>query len=76
MLIQGTALMSTVTLAFSVSGKRNEWTVTVSGPGNVSRTSETVERHWAPLLDEMLLAAHDAVIRKRFPERRTQAMPP
>ena len=69
MLIKGEALISTVTLNFSVHGKRNEWTVSVSAPEGASWTDETVERHWAKLLDELLVAAHDAVIRKRFPER-------
>jgi len=69
MLLKFECLISTVTLTGTVSGKRNEWTVCVSGPGGYARTSETVERDWAPLLNEMLANAHDAAIRKRFPER-------
>jgi hypothetical protein len=76
MLIKGEALISTVTLNFAVHGKRHEWTVTVTAPGGISKTDETVERHWAPLLDEMLVAAHDAVLRNRSLKRgHTQAIP-
>jgi hypothetical protein len=66
MLIKGEVLISTVTLNFSVHGKRYAWVVSVSGPGGVSKTDETVERHWAPLLDELLVAANDAVLRRRL----------
>ena len=74
MLLKFEALIGTVTLTGTVSGKRNEWSVTVTTPGGSSKTDETVERDWAPLLNEMLASAHDAVIRKRFPERQG-AMP-
>jgi len=64
MLLKFECLIGTVTLTGAVSGKRYEWQVTVSAPGGITRTDETVERHWAPLLDEMLTATHDAVLRQ------------
>jgi hypothetical protein len=68
MLLKFEALIGTVTLTGSVSGKRGEWAITVNGPGGFTRSDETVEKDWAPLLNEMLAAAHEAVIRRRFPE--------
>src|SRR5262249_10086333 len=44
-------------------------------PGGVSKTDETVEPPLTPLFRKMLVAAHDAVIRKRFPERHSEATP-
>ena len=73
MLIRGEALIGTVTVAFAVSGRRNEWMVSITSPGGVTKSGETVEKDWAPLLNEMLADAHDDAIRRRFPERTTLA---
>jgi hypothetical protein len=69
MFLKFEALIGTVTMTGSVSGKRNEWSVSVTGPGGVTKTDETVEKDWSPLLNEMLAAAHDDAICRRFPER-------
>jgi len=69
MLLKFECLVGTVTLNGTVHGKRNAWSITVTAPGGITKTDETVESDWAPLLNEMLASAHDAVIRRRFPER-------
>ena len=65
MLIKGEALIDSVTLAFTVSGKRGEWKVSVTAPGGTATEDETVEATWYLLLNEMLLAAYETVRRKR-----------
>ena len=69
MLIRGEALIDTITLAFTISGKRGEWSVSITAPGGVVTSDETTEKTWHPLLTEMLAAAHDAAIKRRFPGR-------
>ncbi|MGA7209624.1 MAG: hypothetical protein WBV76_14780 [Pseudolabrys sp.] len=69
MLIRGEALIDTITLAFTISGKRGEWSVSITAPGGVVTSDETTEKTWYPLLTEMLAAAHDAAIKRRFPGR-------
>jgi hypothetical protein len=67
------ALVSTVTLTGSIHGQRNNWTVSVNAPGGITETSTTVDDDWSRLFNAMLASAHDAVIRKRFPERHRQS---
>ena len=69
MFLKFEALIGTVTLKGTVSGKRNEWMISVTSPGGITKTNETVEKDWAPLLNEMLAAAHEATIKRRFPGR-------
>ena len=69
MLIRGEALIETITLAFTISGQRNEWSVTITQPGGIVTQDETVEATWYPLLNEMLAAAHEAAIKRQFPGR-------
>jgi hypothetical protein len=69
MFLKFEALVGTITLTGTVSGKRGEWAVTITAPGGITRSDETVEKDWAPLFNEMLAAAHEAAIRQRFPER-------
>jgi hypothetical protein len=69
MLIKGEVLSGTITVAFTVSGKRNEWTVAIEAPGGVKTSDETVEATWYPLFSEMLTSAVDNATRRRFPER-------
>jgi hypothetical protein len=68
MLIRGEALIDTITLAFTISGKRREWSVTITAPGGMTQ-DETVAAIWYPLLNEMLAAAFESANRRRFPER-------
>ena len=74
MLIRGSALAGTVTVEFTISGKRNEWTVSVTAPGAVTTSDETVEATWYPLFNEMLTAAVENANRRRFPERQKVAV--
>jgi hypothetical protein len=74
MLIRGEALIDTVTMAFTISGKRGEWRVTVTGPGNITTEDETVEATWYPLFTEMLRAAFEGANRRRFPARHSEAV--
>ena len=69
MLIRGEGLIDTVTLAFTISGKRGERKVSVTAPGGTATEDETVEATWCLLLNEMLLAAYETVRRKRSPAR-------
>ena len=75
MLIKGEALIQTFTFGFAISGQRGDWTVAITSPGNVVTEDATVERTWYPLFTEMLAAAYENAQRKRFPERRSEAMP-
>ena len=69
MFLKFEALIGTVTLTGSVSGKRNEWTVSITAPGGFTKTDETTEKTWFPLFSEMLAAASEAALRRRFPGR-------
>jgi len=75
MLLKGEALVRSYTFGFSISGERGNWEVSITSPGNITNTDETTERTWYPLFAEMLRAAFEAAQRKRFPERRSEAMP-
>lgn len=74
MLIRGEALIDTVTLAFTISGKRGEWAVSVTAPGNIATSDETVEATWYPLFTEMLASAFENANRRRFPERHREVV--
>ncbi len=50
MLIRGEALIETITLAFTISGKRGEWAVSITAPSGVVTSDETTEKTWYPLL--------------------------
>jgi hypothetical protein len=67
MLIRGEALIDTITLAFTIGGKRGEWSVSITAPGGVVTSDETTEKTWYPLLTEMLAAAFESANRRRFP---------
>ena len=69
MLIKGEALIGTVTLAFTVSGERGNWAVSVTPPSSTTVTDETTERTWFPLFTEMLTTACETAKRKRQLER-------
>ena len=69
MLLKFEALIGTVTLTGTVSGKRGEWAVTITAPGGHTKTDETTERTWFPLFSEMLTAASEDAIKRRFPGR-------
>ena len=73
MLIRGEALIDTITLAFTISGKRGEWIGDDHGTGRRSQTEdETVERDLVSALSiEMLATAFESANRRRFPERQT-----
>jgi len=75
MLIKGEALIQTFTFGFAISGQRGDWAIKITSPNNVVTEDATVERTWYPLFTEMLSAAYEAAQRKRFPERRSEAMP-
>jgi hypothetical protein len=69
MLIKGDVLIQSITLNFSIHGKRNEWTVAITAPGGVVTEDETVEATWYPLFTELLSTAYESACRQRFPER-------
>ncbi|MGA7153784.1 MAG: hypothetical protein WBY84_20650 [Pseudolabrys sp.] len=69
MLIRGEALIDTITLAFTISGKRGEWSVSITAPGGVVTSDETTERTWFPLFTEMLASSYENACRRRFPGR-------
>jgi hypothetical protein len=73
MLLKGEALIDSFTLGFAISGKRNEWKVTVSGPGNIAVEAETRAAEPYQLFDEMLLSVYAAAVRYRFPGRKADA---
>lgn len=73
MLIKGEALAGTVTVSFTISGNRGEWSVSVTAPGNVTTSDETTERTWYPLFSEMLATAVESANRRRgIPERQRE----
>lgn len=63
------ALVGTVTVSGTISGKKNEWTVSMTAPGGIVTTDETVEAGPYVLFSEMLRAAVENANRRRFPER-------
>jgi hypothetical protein len=75
MLLKGEALIQTFTFGFAISGQRGDWQVSITSPGGVKTEDATVERTWFPLFNEMLRAAYEDAQRRRFPQRRTEAMP-
>jgi hypothetical protein len=72
MLIRGEALVDTVTLAFTISGKRGERKVSMTAPGATATEDETAEATWYLLLNEMLLATYETVRHKRYPAREAE----
>jgi hypothetical protein len=69
MLIRGEALVDTITVAFTISGQRRDWTITVTPPGGSTKEDQTVESHWHVLFGEMLADALEVVRNRRHPER-------
>ena len=66
MLIRGEALIETITLAFTISGKRGEWAVSITAPGGVVTSDETTERTWFPLFTEMLASSYEMLVAGDF----------
>jgi len=69
MLIKGEVLIETVKLSFAVSGKRGEWKVGVTAPGNITKEDETIEASWFELFNELLADVYTKACNRRFPER-------
>jgi hypothetical protein len=67
MFIRGEALVDTVTISFTISGSRGDWTIQTTSPGNITKEDQTTEKTWYPLLTEMLAAAFENANRRRFP---------
>ena len=74
MLIKGEVLSGTITVSFTISGKRNEWEVTITAPGGIVTTSETVELTPYPLFSEMLRTAVENANRRRGISAQREAM--
>jgi hypothetical protein len=72
-LLKGECLIDTFTFGFAISGKRNDWKVNVSGPGNIAVEAETRAAEPYALFDEMLLSVYAAAFRYRFPGRKADA---
>jgi hypothetical protein len=68
-LLKGEALIDSFTLGFAISGKRNDWKVSVTGPGDIAEEAETRAATPYELFDEMLLSVYAAAVRYRFPGR-------
>ena len=60
MLINGTALIESHTVAFSIHGKAGEWNLQVKTQGGAASECTTAEATPYALLDEMLASAFDA----------------
>jgi hypothetical protein len=75
MVLRGEAQIQAYTFGFTVAGQRGDWTVTITSPGGIKTEDETSERTWFPLFSELLSEAYHTAQRKRFPERRPEAMP-
>jgi hypothetical protein len=75
MVIKGEALIGAYTFGFAVSGHRGNWEVSINSPGNITKSDETSERTWFLLFSELLAESYHAAQKKRFPERRVEAMP-
>ena len=54
MFIKGEALEGTITVSFTISGKRGEWRVSITAPGGIVTEDETVEASWDQLFKELL----------------------
>jgi hypothetical protein len=74
MFIKGDCLIGPHTFTFTVHGQRGEWKVTVIGPAGYSKSDETAERQWHSLFNEMLATAYENANRRRFLERRSEAV--
>jgi hypothetical protein len=59
MVISGTALIESYTIAFTISGKPREWNLTIKAPGHLPTECETEEGSPWALFDEMLVAAYE-----------------
>ncbi len=68
MLIQGSALLHSFTVEFSLHGDDGNWKATVKAPGHLSLEREACDTTPYLLLEEMLAAAFDAC-RRNFPDR-------
>ena len=66
-------LIGTVTVTGTISGKKNDWTVSMAAPGAVTKTEETVEAGPYVLFSEMLRDAVENANRRRFPAQREAA---
>jgi hypothetical protein len=75
MVLRGEAQIQAYTFSFTVAGQCGDWTVTVTSPGGIKTEDTTIERTWFLLFSEMLGDAYHAAQKKRFPERRAEAMP-
>jgi hypothetical protein len=77
MVLRGEALIGAYTLGFTVHGSRGDgWKVSITAPGNITKSDETTERTWFLLFSELLAESYHAAQKKRFPERlRTEPMP-
>src|SRR5262249_12964701 len=62
----GVALIGAYTFGYTVHGQRGEWKVSITSPGNITKSDETTERTWYPLFTEMLSEAYHAAQKKRF----------
>jgi hypothetical protein len=72
MVLRGEVLIGAYTFAYVVHGSRGDgWEVSITAPGNITKSDETTERTWFPLFSEMLAEAYHSAQKKRFPERRT-----
>jgi hypothetical protein len=67
MLLQGTALVGSFTFIFSVSGKRNDWKVSVTSPSGITDERETNELTPYSLFNTMLASASDRASHQRIP---------
>ena len=74
MFIKGEALVGTVTVSFTISGQKNDWAVSITAPGEIVTTDETVELTPYPLFSEMLRTAVENANRRRgIPAQREAA---
>jgi hypothetical protein len=67
MVLQGTALVGTFTFSFSVSGKRNDWKITITSPNGVVDERETDAAGPYSLFNDMLANACDHASHSRIP---------
>ena len=66
-------LIGTVTVSGTISDKKNEWTVSMTAPGGIVMTDETVEAGPYVLFSEMLRDAVESANRRRgIPERQRE----
>jgi len=75
MVLRGEAQIQSYTFGFTVAGQRGDWTVVITSAGGIKTEDTTVEKTWFLLFSEMLSEAYHAAQKKRFPERRPEAMP-